>query len=177
MAGCGRTRRERARRYVQNPCSRFRWCSLFKRKTWRPGDKPARRIFHKKRRRTKTDRRRRWTLTFGGLYKCFTYSGACTIFLMYNILRRVASVRYEGSPPAPLWGRSVASAPYMRRPRWSAPVKSGLYPGANFARKGFPSARMLETELRDNQPNSIPQSTLHGGELERISLSSAQLAA
>ncbi len=88
---------------------------------------------------------------------------------------RKRSFQVRGLPPS--WGRSVASVPHMRRPRWSAPVKSGLYPGANFALRGFPSARMLETELRDNQPNSIPQSTLHGGELERISLSSAQLAA
>ena len=63
-------------------------------------------------------------------------------------------IRGRGLPP--LWGRSVATDPYMRRPRWAAPVESGLYPGANFARKGFPSARILEAELRDNQPIPYP---------------------
>ena len=30
--------------------------------------------------------------------------------------------------------------------------------GGNFARKGFPTARMLERELRDNQANKPPWS-------------------
>jgi hypothetical protein len=30
--------------------------------------------------------------------------------------------------------------------------------GGNFARKGFPTARMLEHELRDNQANKPPWS-------------------
>ncbi len=63
---------------------------------------------------------------------------------------------FRGPWPAPVVGPVSGGRPENVPPTVVRSRLKRSIPGANFARKGFPSARMLEAELRDNLPIPYP---------------------
>ena len=115
-------------RYVRRGCGRK---SLF--------------VHTEKRRRPGKDRRR----GFNAIHAVSTRR-LCTIFP-----GRLQGL-FRGPWPAPVVGPVSGDGPGNASPTVVRSRVKRSIPRANFARKGFPSARMLEAELRDNLPIPYP---------------------